>query len=68
MDILEFSWTVIQDQGMVAFLLLVLIWQLRAMMHDQNDLTKEILKKNCEMNKFLMTCLEREINEDHDKT
>jgi hypothetical protein len=62
---IEMIYQIMTDQGVVAGLLIILIFELKSMMHDQTTLTREILKKNCEMNRFLMTCLEREINEDH---
>jgi len=58
MDIISFSDKVIETQGIVAFLLLVMI--------VQNYIErKAMLKKNCELTSFIMECLRKELNEEH---
>ena len=58
MDTLDFLWKVIESQGLVATMLACLIYQ--------NDKEKErLLGKICELNHFIMECLQRELHEDH---
>ena len=58
MDTLDFLWKVIESQGLVATMLAYLIYQ--------NDKEKErLLGKICELNHFIMECLQRELDEDH---
>ena len=58
MDPIEAFWRIIENQGIVAGVLLIKMWQ-------SSKFTAQLLRKNCEMNKFLMQCLQREIDEDH---
>ena len=58
MDTLDFLWKVIESQGLVATMLAYLIYQ--------NGKEKErLLGKICELNHFIMECLQRELDEDH---
>ena len=57
MDTLEFVWKVIESQGLVATMLAYLIYQ--------NGKEKvQLLHKICELNHFIMACLQKELDED----
>lgn len=58
MEISAFVFQVIQDQGLVASLLAYMIL-------SQNGLLKALIVKNCEMTRFMMSCLDREYALDH---
>lgn len=58
MTFMEILVHVIDTQGIVAALLLISIWH--------NHMTSgKLLAKNCELNAFIMKCLERELAEEH---
>ena len=58
MDTLDFMWRVIESQGLVATMLAYLIYQ--------NGKEKgQLLHKICELNHFIMACLQKELDEDH---
>ena len=58
MDSLDFAWKVIESQGLVATMLAYLIYQ--------NGKEKgQLLHKICELNRFIMACLQKELDEDH---
>ena len=58
MDTLDFLWKVIESQGLVATMLAYLIYQ-------NNKEKSQLLSKICELNHFIMNCLQRELDEDH---
>ena len=59
MDTLDFMWRVIESQGLVATMLAYLIYQ--------NGKEKgQLLHKICELNHFIMACLQKELDEDHE--
>ena len=58
MDTLDFVWKLVESQGLVATMLAFLIWQ------NSREKT-QLLHKICELNHFIMKCLENELNEDH---
>lgn len=57
MDQLDFIWNVIESQGLVACMFAYMIIQ-------QKNMLNKILTKNCELNHFIMRCLDRELVED----
>lgn len=57
MDLLELVWRVIETQGIIAGLLLI---QMIQNCYER----KALLRKNCELNHFMMRMLERKIDED----
>ena len=58
MDTLDFVWKLVESQGLVATMLAFLIWQ------NSREKT-QLLHKICELNHFIMKCLENELNEEH---
>lgn len=58
MDILEMAWKIVESQGVIALILLISMWQ-------QSMMNGKLLQKNCELNRFIMKCLEKELDEDH---
>ena len=58
MDYIEMVYKVIEQQGIVAGLLLVKMWQ-------SSRLNSKLIAKNCELQRFIMQCLSKELDEEH---
>lgn len=58
LDTLDFLWKLIESQGLVATMLAYLIYQ-------NNKEKSQLLSKICELNHFIMACLQKELDEDH---
>jgi hypothetical protein len=56
-DPLEFSWRVVENQGIIALVLLIMMFQ-------NSKERSALLHKNCELSKFIMECLKLKLNED----
>ena len=52
---------VIESQGVIAGLLILQMWKNRGE-------RRELLAKVCELNRFIMRCLERELDEEHNRS
>jgi hypothetical protein len=59
MDLIDASIRIIENQGIVAFLLIMTIIQ-------SYETKRALLKKNCELTAFIMECLKSELMEDQD--
>ena len=57
-QLIEASLRIIEHQGIVAFLLIL------QMLYNSRE-RAALLNKNCELNHFIMQCLQRELDEDH---
>lgn len=57
-QLIEASLRIIEQQGVVAFLLIL------QRFYDSRE-RAALLNKNCELNHFIMQCLQRELDEDH---
>ena len=58
MDYIEMVYKVIESQGIVAGMLLIKMWQ-------SSRLNSKLIAKNCELQRFIMQCLSRELDEEH---
>ena len=58
MDYIEMVYRVVESQGIVAGLLLIKMWQ-------SSRLNSKLIAKNCELQRFIMECLSRELDEEH---
>lgn len=58
MDYIEMIYKVIEQQGIIAGLLLIKMWQ-------SSRLNAKLISKNCELQRFIMQCLSKELDEDH---
>ena len=58
MDYIEMVYKVIEQQGIIAGLLLIKMWQ-------SSRLNSKLIAKNCELQRFIMQCLSRELSEEH---
>ena len=58
MDYIEMVYRVVESQGIVAGLLLIKMWQ-------SARLNSKLIAKNCELQRFIMQCLSRELDEEH---
>jgi hypothetical protein len=56
-DPLEFSWKVVENQGIIALVLLIMMFQ-------NSKERSALLHKNCELSKFIMECLKLKLSED----
>ena len=57
-EMIDAGLRIIETQGIVAFLLLLQMWL-------NSRERAALLHKNCELNHFIMGCLQRELDEDH---
>jgi hypothetical protein len=58
MDPVEFSWRLVENQGVVALVLLI-------MMLQNSKERAALLHKNCELSHFIMDCLRQKLDEDN---
>ena len=58
MDYIEMVYRIVESQGIVAGLLLIKMWQ-------SSMLNSKLIAKNCELQRFIMECLSRELDEEH---
>ena len=58
MDFFDAVYGVIETQGVVAAILLLKMWQ-------DSKLNANLISKNCELQRFIMKCLAKELDEDH---
>ena len=58
MDFLDMLYRTIETQGVVAAILLLKMWQ-------SSKLNAKLISKNCELQRFIMKCLAKELDEDH---
>ena len=58
MDYIEMIYRIIESQGIVAGMLLIKMWQ-------SSKLNAKLIAKNCELQRFIMQCLSKELDEDH---
>jgi len=58
MDYIDMVYKVIEQQGIIAGLLLIKMWQ-------SSRLNSKLIAKNCELQRFIMQCLSKELDEDH---
>ena len=58
MDYIDMVYNVIEQQGIIAGLLLIKMWQ-------SARLNSKLIAKNCELQRFIMQCLSRELDEEH---
>jgi hypothetical protein len=61
MTLIDLFVKILEQQGIVALLLFI-------MMQQNTKMQQKLLEKNCDLNKFIMRCLERELEEDHPHT
>jgi len=57
-EMIDAGLRIIEQQGIVASLLLLQMW-------FNSRERAALLNKNCELNRFIMSCLQRELDEDH---
>lgn len=57
MDLVDLAWKIAEQQGILALILLL-------MMYQNAKERSAILHKNCELNHFIMKCLQQKIDED----
>ena len=57
-EMIDAGLRIIETQGIVAFLLLLQMWL-------NSRERAALLHKNCELNHFIMSCLQKELDEDH---
>lgn len=58
MNLFDAIYGIIQTQGVVAGILLLKMWQ-------DSKLNANLISKNCELQRFIMKCLAKELDEDH---
>ena len=58
MNYIEMVYKIIEQQGIIAGLLLIKMWQ-------SSRLNSKLIAKNCELQRFIMQCLTRELDEEH---
>ena len=61
MEFTDMVYRVIESQGIVATLLLIKMWQ-------SSRLNAALIAKNCELQRFIMKCLSKELDEEHNRS
>ena len=60
MEFTDMVYRTIEQQGIVAALLLIKMWQ-------SSRLNAALISKNCELQRFIMKCLSKELDEEHNR-
>ena len=61
MEFTDMIYRTIETQGIVAALLVIKMWQ-------SSKLNAALISKNCELQRFIMKCLARELDEEHNRS
>ena len=61
MEFTDMVYRTIETQGIVSALLVIKMWQ-------SSKLNAALISKNCELQRFIMKCLARELDEEHNRS